>query len=103
MTRREKRRLWLLLPEVGSLRIGFVSKRKDGAGGDAGSTLDDLTVESSVVSSRYDVDVSLIYRVDDADVRLRSKLHAHKPRHRTTSLPLPMQEMSSYPASTLSR
>ena len=57
MTRREKRTLWLMLPEVGSLRLGFVSKLKDG-GGDA--AMDDITVASSVASSRADADVSII-------------------------------------------
>jgi len=52
MTRREKRTLWLMLPEVGSLRLGFVSKDN---GGDA-STMDDITVASSVASSRVDAD-----------------------------------------------
>ena len=57
MTRREKRTLWLMLPEIGSLRLGFVSKMKDG-GGDA-STMDDITVASSIASSRADADVSI--------------------------------------------
>jgi lipid-binding SYLF domain-containing protein len=35
-TRRERRTLWLMLPEVGSLRLGFVSKLSDGNGGDSG-------------------------------------------------------------------
>ena len=60
MTKREKRTLWLMLPEVGSLRLGFVSKLKDG--GDDASTMDDITVASSVASSRTDEDdVSTIW------------------------------------------
>ena len=56
MTRREKRTLWLMLPEVGSLRLGFVSKLKDG-----GDTMDDVTVASSVASSiASNADVSLM-------------------------------------------
>lgn len=31
-TRKERRTLWLMLPEVGSLRLGFVSKLSDGEG-----------------------------------------------------------------------
>jgi hypothetical protein len=31
-TRKERRTLWLMLPEVGSLQIGFVSKLSDGEG-----------------------------------------------------------------------
>ena len=56
MTRREKRTLWLMLPEIGSLRLGFVSKLKDGSGD---ATMDDITVASSVASSRADADVSI--------------------------------------------
>lgn len=56
MTRREKRTLWLMLPEVGSLRLGFVSKAKDG--GD--TSMDDITVASSIASSRADANVSTI-------------------------------------------
>ena len=67
MTRREKRTLWLMLPEVGSLRLGLVSKFKDDNGDDA--TMDDVTLVSSIASSRFDADVSfdgvadMIYRV----------------------------------------
>ena len=31
-TAKERRTLWLMLPEVGSLRLGFVSKLSDGEG-----------------------------------------------------------------------
>jgi hypothetical protein len=31
-TSKERRTLWLMLPEVGSLRLGFVSKLSDGEG-----------------------------------------------------------------------
>lgn len=57
LTRREKRTLWLMLPEVGALRLGFVSKAKDGKG-DMSTMMDDITVASSVASSRADADVS---------------------------------------------
>ena len=53
LTRREKRTMWLMLPEVGSLRIGFVSKAKDG---DNDSVLEDM---SSIAPSMVDGDVSL--------------------------------------------
>lgn len=56
MTRREKRTLWLMLPEVGSLRLGFVSKLKNDRGD---TSMDDITVASSVASSRADADVSI--------------------------------------------
>jgi len=56
MTRREKRTLWLMLPEVGSLRLGFVSKTKDGSGDNA--IMDEMTLSSSVASSMIDVGVS---------------------------------------------
>ena len=55
LTRREKRTLWLMLPEVGSLRLGFVSKNKDSRGD---TSMDDITVASSVATSRVD-DVSM--------------------------------------------
>ena len=59
MTRREKRTLWLMLPEVGSLRLGVVSKMKDGVD-DSSAIMDDITVASSVASSRAgDADVSI--------------------------------------------
>ena len=70
MTRREKRTLWLMLPEVGSLRLGFVSKARGGLGEVLAPT-DDITVASSVASSRAEADVS-------ADARRR--------RHRGGSL-----------------
>ncbi len=66
LTRRERRTLWLMLPEVGSLRIGFVSKLKDDIG-DAG-TMDDVTVASSVALSRSDGDVSMVTLGDSAAV-----------------------------------
>jgi len=53
LTRREKRTMWLMLPEVGSLRIGFVSKANDG---DNDSVLDDM---SSIAPSMVDGDESL--------------------------------------------
>jgi len=34
-TRRERRTLWLMLPEVGALRMGFISKLNDGDGNDS--------------------------------------------------------------------
>jgi len=55
MTRREKRTLWLMLPEVGSLRLGFVSKIKDKC---SDISMDDNTVASSVASSSADANVS---------------------------------------------
>ena len=61
MTRRERRTLWLMLPEVGSLRLGFVSKVKDG-GGDA-ATIDDVTCSSSIATSTIDGDVRLLCNV----------------------------------------
>jgi len=69
MTRREKRTLWLMLPEVGSLRLGFVSKVKDGSDG---SAMDDITVASSVASSRIDADDNTIL-VDAGNVKLSRK------------------------------
>ncbi len=59
MTRREKRTLWLMLPEVGSLRLGFVSKIKDN-GSDI--SMDDNTVASSVASSSADANVRIVVR-----------------------------------------
>ena len=59
MTRRETRTLWLMLPEVGSLRLGFVSKIKDN-GSDI--SMDDNTVASSVASSRADANVRIVVR-----------------------------------------
>jgi len=67
MTRREKRTLWLMLPEVGSLRLGFVSKVKDGS--DA-SAMDDITVASSVASSRADDDNTTL---DAGNIKLSKK------------------------------
>ena len=59
MTRREKRTLWLMLPEVGSLRLGLVSKVKDNG---VDTSMDDVTVASSAASSRADADVSIYSR-----------------------------------------
>lgn len=56
MTRREKRTLWLMLPEVGSLRLGLVSKMKDNG---IDTAIDDVTVASSAASSRAEEDVSI--------------------------------------------
>lgn len=58
MTRREKRTLWLMLPEVGSLRLGFVSKLKDDQ---VSAPLDDMSLASSIAPSRTDEDVSMLY------------------------------------------
>ncbi|KAL7543404.1 LOW QUALITY PROTEIN: hypothetical protein ACHAXR_012821, partial [Thalassiosira sp. AJA248-18] len=76
MTRREKRTLWLMLPEIGSLRLGFVSKMKDN-GGDA-STMDDMSLTSSVASSRADADdhavkLSTKYSVSLTDITTLSQ------------------------------
>jgi hypothetical protein len=57
LTRREKRTLWLMLPEVGSLRLGFVSKLKDGSGS---ASMDDLSMASSIAPSRTEDDVSVL-------------------------------------------
>ncbi len=56
LTRREKRTLWLMLPEVGSFRLGLVSKIKD-IGID--TSMDDITVASSAASTKADADVSI--------------------------------------------
>lgn len=58
MTRRERRTLWLMLPEVGSLRLGFVSKLKDDHFN--GAAMDDMSIASSIAPSRTDDDVSLL-------------------------------------------
>ena len=60
MTRREKRTLWLMLLEVGSLRLGLVSKVKDNG---IDTNMDDVTVASSAASSRADADVSILFSV----------------------------------------
>jgi len=67
MTRREKRTLWLMLPEVGSLRLGFVSKLEEN---DADATVDDNTVASSVASSRADAHD---FRTEGSNVKLSKK------------------------------
>lgn len=67
MTRREKRTLWLMLPEVGSLRLGFVSKLKEDG---ADATFDDNTVASSVASSRADAHD---FRTEGSNVKLSKK------------------------------
>ena len=59
LTRREKRTLWLMLPEVGSLRLGLVSRVKDNS---VDTSMDDVTVASSAASSRADADVSICSR-----------------------------------------
>lgn len=57
LTRREKRTLWLMLPEVGSLRLGFVSKLKDD---NVNAAMDDMSMaSSSITPSRTEDDVSL--------------------------------------------
>jgi hypothetical protein len=85
MTRREKRTLWLMLPEVGSLRLGLVSTVKDNG---IDTTMDDVTVASSAASSRADADVS-IYSIsfdDTLQPDFRSQIsavvliHSHAPR-----------------------
>ena len=50
MTRREKRTLWLMLPEVGSLRLGLVSRLKQ-QHNDASNVVDDATASSSIANS----------------------------------------------------
>ncbi len=50
MTRREKRTLWLMLPEVGSLRLGLVSRQKQHRS-DASTMVDDATAVSSIAHS----------------------------------------------------
>eukprot|EP00804_Cyclotella_cryptica_P005778 CCRYP_000091-RA/>CCRYP_000091-RA protein AED:0.05 eAED:0.05 QI:331/1/1/1/0.83/0.71/7/1515/1505 len=70
LTRRERRTLWLMLPEVGSLRLGFVSRLKDGSGDTA--TMDDMTTSSSIAPSRTDDDDRTI-GADTANVKLSSK------------------------------
>mmetsp|Transcript_1477 Transcript_1477/g.2502 ORF Transcript_1477/g.2502 Transcript_1477/m.2502 type:complete len:1349 (+) Transcript_1477:106-4152(+) len=50
MTRREQRTLWLMLPEVGSLRLGLVSRQKQHRS-DASTMVDDATAVSSVAHS----------------------------------------------------
>jgi len=57
MTRREKRTLWLMLPEVGSLRLGFVSKLNGEA---KNAVIDDMSMVSSIAPSRTDDDVSTV-------------------------------------------
>ncbi|KAL7517055.1 hypothetical protein ACHAWX_006539 [Stephanocyclus meneghinianus] len=70
LTRRERRTLWLMLPEVGSLRLGFVSRKKDGSGDTA--TMDDMTTSSSIAPSRTD-DEDQTIGDDTGNVKLSSK------------------------------
>ena len=57
MTQREKRTLWLMLPEVGSLRLGYVSKLKD----DNGYATDEMSsLASSTAPSRNEDNVRLL-------------------------------------------
>ncbi|KAL7553335.1 hypothetical protein ACHAWF_018177 [Thalassiosira exigua] len=73
MTRRQKRTLWLMLPEIGSLRLGFVSKEKgNGGGGDAASAMDDITVASSIASSMTDAE-DFTALTDAGNVKLSKK------------------------------
>lgn len=72
LTRREKRTLWLMLPEVGSLRLGFVSKVKPGSDG---SVMDDISAASSVASSRAEVEVSVEKFISGAFVEPASQIH----------------------------
>jgi lipid-binding SYLF domain-containing protein len=46
-TRRERRTLWLMLPEIGSLRLGFVSKLSDGEGAAAAVSNKNSTLRAS--------------------------------------------------------
>lgn len=93
LTKREKRTLWLMLPEVGSLRLGFVSKAQDN-GSDV--SMDDSTATSSLASSRADVNVRFVHH----DLRKFSPepvllmLVSSPSLHR---LPVPRDQMSNYP------
>jgi hypothetical protein len=64
MTRREKRTLWLMLPEVGSLRLGLVSRQKQHRS-DA-SAVDDGTTASSVFDENF-------HRLDNRRINLSKR------------------------------
>lgn len=68
MTRREKRTLWLMLPEVGSLRLGLVSRQKQHRS-DASTIVDDATAEGSVA---HTVDEDF-HRMDGKSVNLSKR------------------------------
>jgi len=70
MTRREKRTLWLMLPEVGSLRLGLVSRQKQHRSDASTSNMvDDATAVSSVAHS-VDED---FHRMDGKSVNLSKR------------------------------
>jgi len=68
MTRREKRTLWLMLPEVGSLRLGLVSRQMQHRS-DASTMVDDATAVSSIAHS-VDED---FHRMDGKSVNLSKR------------------------------
>ena len=68
MTRREKRTLWLMLPEVGSLRLGLVSRQHRS---DA-STRDDATAASAVSSVAHSIDEDF-HRRDGRSINLSKR------------------------------
>ena len=75
MTQREKRTLWLMLPEVGSLRLGYVSKLKD----DNGYATDEMSsLASSTAPSRNEDNVRLLKLIT---------AYAIKITHAVSSLP----------------
>lgn len=74
-TTKERRTLWLMLPEVGSLRLGFVSKLSDGDGGtvsNKSSTQRARRDDPSRLSSGFDGDLGT---VGSEDLTLDSALH----------------------------
>lgn len=75
-TGRERRTLWLMLPEVGSLRLGFVSKLSDGEENvsNKSSTLRAQRDDSSKVST---VEGDLV-TVESEELTLDSALHTEK-------------------------
>jgi lipid-binding SYLF domain-containing protein len=75
-TGRERRTLWLMLPEVGSLRLGFVSKLSDGEGAvsNKNSTLRARQNDSSKIST---MEGDLV-TVESEEVTLDSALNTDK-------------------------
>jgi len=75
-TGRERRTLWLMLPEVGSLRLGFVSKLSDGEGAvsNKSSTLRARRDDSSKISTQE----GDLVTVESEEVTLDSALFTEK-------------------------
>jgi hypothetical protein len=68
-TRKERRTLWLILPKVGSLRLGFVSKLSDGEGAESNKSNTQRVRRDTGDSSLLGLEGDLATVASDGEVR----------------------------------